>query len=155
MSITAYGALAQLVARYIRIVEVTGSNPVCSTTICLKTPVFRLFLVYFDYFFVQKPKNKGLSAPDFLLSFVKVRDKRADASMLMARRRLWVRKLRAISGRYPVQQTMKPRTSCCRLRRKRCNRRSCSVKSVYRRQPRPGLSASFSVRKRTVPPPGT
>ena len=26
-----YGALAQLVARYIRIVEVTGSNPVCST----------------------------------------------------------------------------------------------------------------------------
>ena len=25
------GALAQLVARYIRIVEVTGSNPVCST----------------------------------------------------------------------------------------------------------------------------
>ena len=27
----AYGALAQLVARYIRIVEVTGSNPVCST----------------------------------------------------------------------------------------------------------------------------
>ena len=27
-----YGALAQLVARYIRIVEVTGSNPVCSTT---------------------------------------------------------------------------------------------------------------------------
>ena len=27
-----FGALAQLVARYIRIVEVTGSNPVCSTT---------------------------------------------------------------------------------------------------------------------------
>ena len=26
-----FGALAQLVARYIRIVEVTGSNPVCST----------------------------------------------------------------------------------------------------------------------------
>ena len=26
------GALAQLVARYIRIVEVTGSNPVCSTS---------------------------------------------------------------------------------------------------------------------------
>lgn len=27
----AYGALAQLVVRYIRIVEVTGSTPVCST----------------------------------------------------------------------------------------------------------------------------
>ena len=27
-----YGALAQLVARYIRIVEVSGSNPLCSTT---------------------------------------------------------------------------------------------------------------------------
>ena len=26
------GALAQLVARYIRIVEVSGSNPLCSTT---------------------------------------------------------------------------------------------------------------------------
>ena len=26
-----YGALAQLVARYIRIVEVSGSNPLCST----------------------------------------------------------------------------------------------------------------------------
>ena len=25
-----YGALAQLVARYIRIVEVSGSNPLCS-----------------------------------------------------------------------------------------------------------------------------
>ena len=31
-----FGALAQLVARYIRIVEVTGSNPVCSTTKGLK-----------------------------------------------------------------------------------------------------------------------
>ena len=30
------GALAQLVARYIRIVEVTGSNPVCSTIKGLK-----------------------------------------------------------------------------------------------------------------------
>ena len=29
---TKFGALAQLVARYIRIVEVTGSNPVCSTS---------------------------------------------------------------------------------------------------------------------------
>ena len=28
---TPYGALAQLVARYIRIVEVSGSNPLCST----------------------------------------------------------------------------------------------------------------------------
>ena len=28
---TAYGALAQLVARYVRIVEVRGSNPLCST----------------------------------------------------------------------------------------------------------------------------
>ena len=27
-----HGALAQLVARYIRIVEVSGSNPLCSTT---------------------------------------------------------------------------------------------------------------------------
>lgn len=27
-----FGALAQLVARYIRIVEVSGSNPLCSTT---------------------------------------------------------------------------------------------------------------------------
>ena len=26
-----HGALAQLVARYIRIVEVSGSNPLCST----------------------------------------------------------------------------------------------------------------------------
>ena len=37
------------------------------------------FLVYFDQNFVQKPKNKGLSAPVFLLSFGEVRDKRADA----------------------------------------------------------------------------
>ena len=29
---TKFGALAQLVARYIRIVEVSGSNPLCSTT---------------------------------------------------------------------------------------------------------------------------
>ena len=28
---TKFGALAQLVARYIRIVEVSGSNPLCST----------------------------------------------------------------------------------------------------------------------------
>ena len=38
------GAIAQLVARYIRIVEARGSNPLSSTTICLKTTVFRLFL---------------------------------------------------------------------------------------------------------------
>ena len=41
------GALAQLVARYIRIVEVTGSNPVCSTTpngiVETGNPVFCIF----------------------------------------------------------------------------------------------------------------
>ena len=37
------------------------------------------FLVCFDQNLVQKPKNKGLSAPVFQLSSVKVRDKRADA----------------------------------------------------------------------------
>ena len=42
-----YGALAQLVARYIRIVEVTGSNPVCSTT---KTfPNEKVFALYIEY----------------------------------------------------------------------------------------------------------
>lgn len=38
-----YGALAQLVARYIRIVEVTGSNPVCSTTEKLENTMFSGF----------------------------------------------------------------------------------------------------------------
>ena len=37
------------------------------------------FLIYFARIFVQKPKNKGLSAPVFLLSSGEVRDKRADA----------------------------------------------------------------------------
>ena len=42
-----YGALAQLVARYIRIVEVSGSNPLCSTTICLRTLMFSdIFLIW-------------------------------------------------------------------------------------------------------------
>lgn len=35
-----YGALAQLVARCVRNAEVRGSNPLRSTTICLKSPIF-------------------------------------------------------------------------------------------------------------------
>ena len=42
-----FGALAQLVARYIRIVEVTGSNPVCSTTFVRKLWFSDFFLIYF------------------------------------------------------------------------------------------------------------
>lgn len=42
-----YGALAQLVVRYIRIVEVTGSTPVCSTSQALKTMVLRAFSLPF------------------------------------------------------------------------------------------------------------
>ena len=44
-----FGALAQLVARYIRIVEVTGSNPVCSTT----NPAFRCRIFCFIPLFLQ------------------------------------------------------------------------------------------------------
>ena len=46
---TKFGALAQLVARYIRIVEVTGSNPVCSTT----NPAFRCRIFCFTPLFLQ------------------------------------------------------------------------------------------------------
>ena len=46
---TKFGALAQLVARYIRIVEVTGSNPVCSTT----NPAFRCRIFCFIPLFLQ------------------------------------------------------------------------------------------------------
>ena len=42
-----HGALAQLVARYIRIVEVSGSNPLCSTIKkALKLSGFRAFVVF-------------------------------------------------------------------------------------------------------------
>ena len=41
-----YGALAQLVARYIRIVEVTGSNPVCSTKSRTSEPFKRFGCVF-------------------------------------------------------------------------------------------------------------
>ena len=44
-----FGALAQLVARYIRIVEVTGSNPVCSTM----NPAFRCRIFCFIPLFLQ------------------------------------------------------------------------------------------------------
>ena len=40
-----FGALAQLVARNVRIVEVRGSNPLRSTTVRLKTNVFRRFFL--------------------------------------------------------------------------------------------------------------
>ena len=45
-----HGALAQLVARYIRIVEVSGSNPLCSTKNRPKTSGFRTFLYLFILF---------------------------------------------------------------------------------------------------------
>ena len=56
-----FGALAQLVARYIRIVEARGSNPLSSTTICLKTTVFRLFLFIRGVPAVDLLKSRGLS----------------------------------------------------------------------------------------------
>ena len=47
-----YGALAQLVARYIRIVEVSGSNPLCSTT---RNPLRNQGISYFsDKFLLSK-----------------------------------------------------------------------------------------------------
>ena len=50
------GALAQLVARNVRIVEVRGSNPLRSTTVRLKTNVFRRF-------FYVNDQNRARSDP--------------------------------------------------------------------------------------------
>ena len=51
-----FGALAQLVARNVRIVEVRGSNPLRSTTVRLKTNVFRRF-------FYVNDQNRARSDP--------------------------------------------------------------------------------------------
>ena len=51
-----FGALAQLVARNVRIVEVRGSNPLRSTTVRLKTNVFRRF-------FYVNDQNRARSGP--------------------------------------------------------------------------------------------
>ena len=61
-----FGALAQLVARYIRIVEVTGSNPVCSTT---SSPSigYNLGEVLFYHQKAQKPCNHGAFEPSLFL----------------------------------------------------------------------------------------
>lgn len=48
-----YGALAQLVVRYIRIVEVTGSTPVCST-FCLDGFIFTGMEPFFSIFTNKK-----------------------------------------------------------------------------------------------------
>ena len=52
-----HGALAQLVARNVRIVEVRGSNPLRSTTVRLKTNVFRRF-------FYVNDQNRARSDPN-------------------------------------------------------------------------------------------
>ena len=55
-----FGALAQLVARYIRIVEVTGSNPVCSTIKGLKL-WYKVSVLFF--IFLQNPNAKRQMHP--------------------------------------------------------------------------------------------
>ena len=64
-----FGAIAQLVARYIRIVEVRGSNPLSSTTVRPKTQ----FLDGYSILSIQKSpirgrnreKRRGLPPSDF------------------------------------------------------------------------------------------
>ena len=51
-----FGALAQLVARYIRIVEVSGSNPLCSTTVRPKTQ-------FSDGYFIPFIQNSPIQSP--------------------------------------------------------------------------------------------
>ena len=52
-----FGALAQLVARYIRIVEVSGSNPLCSTTSPSENTVFgRIFYIIHTKFTHSRPE---------------------------------------------------------------------------------------------------
>ena len=61
-----FGAIAQLVARYIRIVEVTGSNPVSSTT---SSPSigYNLGEVLFYHQKAQKPCYHGAFEPSMFL----------------------------------------------------------------------------------------
>ena len=53
-----FGALAQLVARYIRIVEVSGSNPLCSTTVRPKTQFSDGYFIPF----IQNSPIEGLKS---------------------------------------------------------------------------------------------
>ena len=52
-----FGALAQLVARYIRIVEVSGSNPLCSTTRKTLDSIRILGSFFFFYRKLQKEEQ--------------------------------------------------------------------------------------------------
>ena len=51
-----FGALAQLVARYIRIVEVSGSNPLCSTT---RKTLDSIRILGSFFFFIGNCKKKS------------------------------------------------------------------------------------------------
>ena len=53
-----YGALAQLVARNVRIVEVRGSNPLCSTTVRPETQFFGRIFLYCPCRPVWRPKSR-------------------------------------------------------------------------------------------------
>ena len=66
----AYGALAQLVARLNGIQKVRGSTPLCSTTIRLKTTVFRLFSCLFLLKCRLKSGKQGPFNPRFSAFFL-------------------------------------------------------------------------------------
>ena len=77
-----------LVARYIRIVEARGSNPLSSTTICLKTTVFRLFIVHFYMKCLKKQKEGAFHSLFFRFLALKCATRAPAPNRLMARRRL-------------------------------------------------------------------